>query len=41
MDSKRPASTPICEPDVWWGPDGIDALCWADGIPYEFDGGGE
>jgi hypothetical protein len=28
-------------PDVWWGPDGIDALCWADGIPYEFEGGGE
>ena len=21
------------EPDVWWGPDGIDALIWAD-PPY-------
>jgi len=27
-------------PDVWWGSDGIDALFWADGIPYEFDGAG-
>ena len=22
------------EPDVWWGPNGIDALIWADGQPY-------
>lgn len=22
-------------PDVWWGPDGIDALIWADPRPYE------
>jgi hypothetical protein len=22
------------EPDVWYGPDGIDALIWADGTPY-------
>lgn len=22
------------EPDVWWGPDGIDALLWADPPPY-------
>ncbi len=22
------------EPDVWWGHDGIDALVWADPIPY-------
>jgi len=22
------------EPDVWWGPDGIDALIWADSQPY-------
>jgi hypothetical protein len=22
------------EPDVWWGEDGIDALTWADPIPY-------
>jgi hypothetical protein len=22
------------EPDVWWGPDGIDALRWADPPPY-------
>ena len=29
------------EPDVWWGPDGIDAMCWSDGIPYEYEGGGE
>jgi hypothetical protein len=21
-------------PDVWWGADGIDALIWADPIPY-------
>jgi hypothetical protein len=21
-------------PDVWWGADGIDALIWADGLPY-------
>jgi hypothetical protein len=24
----------LAEPDVWWGPNGIDALTWADGIPY-------
>lgn len=23
------------EPDVWWGPDGVDSLAWADGISYE------
>lgn len=23
-----------CEPDVWWGLGGIDALVWADGVPY-------
>jgi hypothetical protein len=23
------------ECDVWWGPDGIDALIWADQVPYE------
>jgi hypothetical protein len=22
-------------PDVWWGTDGIDALIWADPVPYE------
>ena len=22
-------------PDVWWGDEGIDALCWADGPRYE------
>ena len=22
------------EPDVWWGHDGIDALIWADPVPY-------
>ena len=28
--------------DVWWGPDGIDALLWADGTPYvEPSGDGE
>jgi hypothetical protein len=21
-------------PDVWWGDDGIDALIWADPLPY-------
>jgi hypothetical protein len=29
------------EPDCWWGPDGIDAMCWADGIPYEYVAVGE
>jgi len=23
----------VAEPDVWWGPDGIDALLWADPPP--------
>ena len=22
------------EPDVWWGPNGIDALVWGDPISY-------
>lgn len=22
-------------PDVWWGADGIEALIWADPMPYE------
>jgi hypothetical protein len=22
------------EPDVWWSADGIDALIWADPLPY-------
>lgn len=22
------------EPDVWYGPEGIDALLWADPVPY-------
>lgn len=22
------------EPDVWWGDDGIDAMIWADPLPY-------
>lgn len=30
----------VNEPDVWWGPEGIDALIWADGVPYENGGGG-
>lgn len=24
------------EPDTWWGEDGIDALIWADPLPYEY-----
>ena len=29
------------EPDVWWSNAGIDAHGIGDGIPYEFDGGGQ
>jgi hypothetical protein len=38
-----PQGSPSCSsvwsdapaPDVWWGTDGIDALLWADPVPYE------
>jgi hypothetical protein len=36
----QPTTQTEVHPDCWWGPNGIDALCWADGIPYEFEGGG-
>jgi len=41
-NSENPcSSSPTCgatavpvEPDVWWSADGIDALIWADPLPY-------
>lgn len=40
--SPKPQPQPelVGEPDAWWGPDGIDAMMWADGIPFEWEGGG-
>jgi hypothetical protein len=34
----NPEDYPMLAPECWWSQDGIDALCFGDGIPYEFDG---
>lgn len=33
-----PPDYPRPDAECWWGIDGIDAMCWADGIPYEYQG---
>lgn len=32
--AKVPVPETLVEPDVWYGEDGIDALIWADPLPY-------
>jgi hypothetical protein len=35
-----PVLYPLAPAECWWGPDGIDALCFGDGIPYKFEESG-